>query len=126
MAVLCEICAHLGRADGAARLYEWLSPWSAQVSTSVVGEYGSVAFHLGTMAALLGKDEVADEHFAEALEISEKLESPYWIARTQTEWARLDRKVGMTDRAESKLAEALESAQRHEFGALVEQIEAQV
>ncbi len=126
MAALCEICAHLGRADGAARLYEWLSPWAAQVSTILVTTQGPVAFHLGTMAALLSRDEMADEHFASALEISEKLESPYWIARTQIEWARLDRKVGTTDSAESKLAEALESAQRHEFGALVEQIEAQV
>jgi class 3 adenylate cyclase/tetratricopeptide (TPR) repeat protein len=126
MTFLCEICAHLGREDGAARLYEWLSPWNAQVSTALVTTQGPVAFHLGTMAALLGKDEDADEHFAKAIEIGEKLESPYWIARTQIEWARLDRKVGTTDRAESKLAEALESAQRHEFGALVEQIEAQV
>ena len=126
MAGLCEICAHLGRADGAARLYEWLSPWAAQVATVGVTTQGPVAFHLGTMATLLCKDEVADEHFAKAVEISEKLESPYWIARTQIEWAQLDRKVGATGRAESKLAEALESAQRHGFGALVEQIEAQV
>ncbi len=126
MAVLCEICAHLGRADGAARLYEWLLPWAALVSTVSVTTQGPVAFHLGTMAALLGKYEVADEHFASALEISEKLESAYWIARTQIEWARLDRKVGMTDRSDSKLAEALESAQRRGFGALVAQIEGQV
>jgi hypothetical protein len=126
MTTLCEICGHLGRSDGAARLYEWLSPWSAQVSTVVVTTQGPVAFHLGTMSALLGKDGAAGEHFATALEISEKLESSYWIARTQIAWAQLDRKVGTTDRAESKLAEALESAQRHEFGALVEQIEALV
>jgi tetratricopeptide (TPR) repeat protein len=126
MAVLCDICAHLGRADGAARLYEWLSPWNAQVSTIKVTTQGPVAFYLGTMAALLSNDEVADEHFAKALGVSEKLKSPYWIARTQIAWAQLDRKVGRTDRAESKLAEALESAQRHEFGSLVEQIEAQV
>jgi tetratricopeptide (TPR) repeat protein len=126
MTFLCELCAHLGQEDGAARLFEWLSPWNAQVSTALVTTQGPVAFHLGTMAALLGKDEDADEHFASALQLGEKLESPYWIARTQIEWARLDRKVGTTDRAESKLAEALESAQRHAFGALIEQIEAQV
>jgi class 3 adenylate cyclase/tetratricopeptide (TPR) repeat protein/DNA polymerase III delta prime subunit len=126
IAILCGICAHLGSADGAARLYEWLAPWSAQVSTIGVTTQGPVAFHLGTMAALLGRNEDADEHFAAALKVGKKLESPYWIARTQIEWAQLDRKVGMTESAEAKLAEALASAQHHDFGALVEQIEALV
>jgi hypothetical protein len=126
MTVLSEICIHLGRADGAALLYNWLLPWHSQVVHAAVTSQGPVAFHLGGLAALLGKTDEAAGYFAESLEVSQKLGSPYWIARTQCEWAELDLKAGAksTGRAERMLSDALASAQRYGFGALVERIEA--
>ena len=86
---------------------------------------GPVAFYLGKLASLLGRGEAAKGHFTEALDISHKLDSPYWIARTQIEWARLLRKPGPEDRAkaESMRESALRTARRHGFGAMVEQAE---
>ena len=50
---------------------------------------GPVALYLGKLAALLGRGVAADGHFIEALDTSYKLDSPYWIARTQITWARI-------------------------------------
>jgi class 3 adenylate cyclase len=126
MTTLSEICIHLGRIDGAAALCDRLKPWHAQVSISGVTSQGPVAFHLGGLAALLGKTDKAEGYFAESLEVSQKLGSPYWIARTQCAWAELDLKAGVkpTGRAEPMLSDALVSARRYGFGALVERIEA--
>jgi tetratricopeptide (TPR) repeat protein len=122
---LSEICVHLRSVEGAALVYERLAPWRSQViaMTAVVG--GPVAFHLGRLAALLGRSGEANEHFTEALDISHKLDSPYWIARTQIEWARFLRKPGTEDRAkaEAMLESALDTARRYGFGALIEQAE---
>ena len=125
MTTLSEICIHLGRTDGATLLYDWLRPWDAQVSTIGITTQGPVAFHLGSLAGLLGRLEEAEGYFTEALHVSQKLGSPYWIARTQFAWARLDRKAGSdkAGRAETMLADALHSAERRRFGALVEQID---
>jgi class 3 adenylate cyclase/tetratricopeptide (TPR) repeat protein len=125
MTTLCEICAHLRRTDGAARLYEWLSPWHGQVSTIMVTTQGPVAFHLGTLAALLGRDDDSSAWFSEALEISRKLDSQYWIARTQVEWARLLRGPGQADagNADAMLGSALTTSQRCGFRPLVQQAE---
>ena len=125
LASLSEICVHLRSVKGAALVYERLAPWRSQVIAiyTVVG--GPVAFFLGTLAALLGRGEAANEHFIEALDISHKLDSPYWIARSQIELARLLRERGAADggNAETMLESALSTARRYGFGALIEQAE---
>jgi hypothetical protein len=126
MASLCEICAHLGRADGAARLYEWLSPWRDQVSTALVATQGPIAFYLGTLASLLGRAKDADAHFSRALDISQRLQAPYWIARTQIAWTRAiqdQRPPQGAESADSMLKSGLEIARRYGFGALIEEAE---
>ena len=79
---------------------------------------------MGSLAGLLGRVDEAEGYFTEALDVSQKLGSPYWTARTQFAWAQLDRKAGPdeADRAETMLTDALHSAERRRFGALVEQI----
>jgi class 3 adenylate cyclase len=121
---LSEVCFHLRSVDGAALVYERLAPWRSQVIAMYNVVDGPVAVYLGKLASLLGRGEEANEHFTEALDISHKLDSPYWIARTQIEWARLLRERG-EDRAkaESMRESALRTARRHGFGALVEQAE---
>jgi ATP/maltotriose-dependent transcriptional regulator MalT len=83
---------------------------------------GPAAFHLGTLSALLGRDDDANAHFSQALELSRKLNSPYLIARTEIEWARLLLARGTEDRAraDAMLEGALGAARRHGFGALIE------
>ena len=124
MTTLSEICVHLDRVDGAALLYDWLRPWDAQVSISNVTSQGPVAFHAGCLATLLGRFDRADSHFAQALGVGQKLDAPYWVARTQIAWAQLDRKAGSTNTGrETMVADALRAAEHHGFGALVEEID---
>ena len=52
---------------------------------------GPVAFHLGCLATLLERPDDAEGYFAEALEVSQEMAFPYWVARTQIESARLVR-----------------------------------
>ena len=106
-------------------LYDWLRPWDAQVSVAYVTSQGPVAFHLGCLATLLGRLDEAEGWLREALDVSQKLGFPYWIARTQIAEVRLLRKTDReADKAEGLLADALDTARRHGFGALVEQAEA--
>jgi class 3 adenylate cyclase len=123
---LAEICVHLRRIDGAALVYERLAPWHSQVVAMYAISGAPIAFHLGILARLLELGEEADEHFSEALDISQRLDSPYFIARTQIEWARLLSEGGPEDarKAETMLGSALSTARRHGFGALIEQAEA--
>jgi class 3 adenylate cyclase/tetratricopeptide (TPR) repeat protein len=127
MTVLAEICVHLGHTDGAARVYEYLSPWHALVSTAIVTTQGSVAYHLGILAVLLGRYDDAALHFTEALKMSERLQSPYGIARTQIAKVFLLRETNPeSGQAQGLLVSALDTARQHGFGALVEQAEAVV
>ena len=123
---LSEICVHLRSVEGAALVYERLAPWHSQVIAMYAVVGGPVAFHLGTLAALLGRGEAANEHFIEALDLSHKLDSPYWIARTQIEWTRLLRERGAGDggNAEAMVKSTLSTARHYGFGPLVEQAEA--
>jgi tetratricopeptide (TPR) repeat protein len=123
MTTLSEICVYLRRADGAEILYQWLRPWDAQVSVSNVTSQGPVAFHLGCLATLLGRLDEAEGHFTNAVDLSQKLGFPYWIARAQIAKARLLRRTDPQG-AESLRGNAVDAARRHGFGALVEQAEA--
>jgi tetratricopeptide (TPR) repeat protein len=126
MTALSEICVHLTHADGAACLYGSLSPWHALVSTAWCATIdGPVAFHLGALAVLLGRDHDAKGHFTEALDVSQRLTSPYWIARTQIARARvLLGDQGKAGDAATLLAEALSTARQYGFGVLREAAEA--
>ena len=96
MVGLSEICVHLRllrRRSTPLCQFESL----ARPGVDIHGpDAGPVALYLGTLAMHLGRYDAAAGHFAEALDVSERLESPYWIARTQIAWAQLDRKIGST------------------------------
>ena len=53
-----------------------------------------MAHYRGLLDHLLGHADSAEEHFAEALDLQERLRSPILIAQTQAAWAAL-----LTDRA---------------------------
>jgi class 3 adenylate cyclase len=123
---LAEICAHLRRVDGAALVHERLAPWHSHTPAMYTVLGAPVAFHLGILAVLLERGNDADEHFREALDISQRLGSPYFIARAQIEWARSLRERGQDDarNAQMMLDSALATARRYGFGALIERAEA--
>jgi tetratricopeptide (TPR) repeat protein len=125
LGALAEICFHLQSVGGAALVYERLAPWRSQVIALYAAVDGPVALYLGKLAALLGRGAAADEHFIEALDLSHKLDSPYWIARTQIAWARILRERGQEDtgNADALIESALDTARRYGFGGLIEQAE---
>jgi tetratricopeptide (TPR) repeat protein len=125
MIMLSEVCVHLALVDGAEYLYACLSPWPGLFSTSGgVSTSGPVALHLGALAALLGRFDDAHGHFTESLDVSERMQSPYWIARTQIGRARLLRESdGSGQQADGLLTSAMDTARQYGFGALVEQID---
>ena len=90
MFVLAEICVDLGEAKHAEVLYRLLAPYSTR--NAVLGwyhTYGSVAFALGRLAALLGRLDEAEAHFETALAANARIRAAMPLAHTESELAKL-------------------------------------
>ena len=77
-----------------------------------------MARSLGRLAHLLERPDAAEAHFGTALAVNERIEAPYWTARTQLDYADLLRDLGKTDEATRFVDQALETARRFGFAAL--------
>jgi class 3 adenylate cyclase/tetratricopeptide (TPR) repeat protein len=112
-----DSCSRLGLIDRAGELYELLQPFPGQVAAATF-IYGPTDWALGTLATILDRHEQAEDHFAAAAELDERLGAPLLLARTRTAWARTliarGRSVDI-ERAEQMLGQAEEVAAR--FGA---------
>ena len=114
---LAEVCARLGDARRAERLYELLLPYRditifAAMTTVCCG---SAARYLGMLACVIGDWSIAEEHFEAALAMDERLEAWPWLAHTRHEFAvALLARGARGDRAtaDSLLAAAVKTAQR--------------
>jgi hypothetical protein len=85
-----DVCGGLHDHARADDLYTLLAPWHRQIPTAPqAASAGAVALYLGMLASVLGRFDDAEPHFAEAMEIHERMRAPYWIARTQLEHARM-------------------------------------
>ncbi|HEV3363722.1 MAG TPA: tetratricopeptide repeat protein, partial [Acidimicrobiia bacterium] len=87
-AVLATVCCRVGDTDGAAQLFELLSPYADQVASHPGIWFGSYEHHLGLLSATLGRIPEAEAHFARAAAIHERLGATTWLARTRLEWSR--------------------------------------
>lgn len=79
--------AHLRHREAARSLYDRIAPYAHHAvfpGTHVI-EHASLP--LARLAAVLGRDDVADRHFADALAAHRSWRSPFLIARTELEWA---------------------------------------
>ncbi len=88
--LLAEICAALGNTDHAPALYELLAPFGERcvvVGFAAVCR-GSVCLQLGQLAALLGRWELAEQHFSAALATAERIGARPALAHTRYRWAR--------------------------------------
>ncbi len=84
-----EVAALVGHRDAAELLYQRLLPWSDQITALSNVLESAVDFYLGSLATICRSPLVAEEHFAQALILNESLGSPFQVARTQLELARL-------------------------------------
>lgn len=90
MFVLADICVDLGEAKHAEVLYRLLAPYSAR--NAMLGwyhTYGSIAFALGRLAALLGRFDEAKAHFETALAANAQIRATVALAHTECELAKL-------------------------------------
>lgn len=124
LTLLAETAAFLGDVPRSNRLYELLLPYDGL--TVVAGRaaacYGPVARVLGVLAAAGGRDAEAERHFADALDLTERMGDLPFGARARFELARLLlERDGAGDRARALelLADALETAQRIGMSLLV-------
>ncbi len=84
-AVLATVCSRIGDREGAAQLYELLTPYANQVASHPGIWFGSYEHHLGLLARTLNRLPEADSHFARATEIHQRLGATTWLARTTAE-----------------------------------------
>jgi hypothetical protein len=90
VALIADICAGLRDTRRAGVLYEQLLPYrdhNVVVGLAAVC-LGSVATFLGKLAATIGRDREAVDHFERALVANESLRAPVCLAHTQLDYAR--------------------------------------
>ena len=116
LATYADAAAQAGVTDAAEILYELIEPWADQVVWNGVSTCGHGRTYLGLLAAALGRDEQADEHFARAIEIQERDGMIVWAARAHLGWAEALAARGEHAPARERAARALDLAREHGYG----------
>jgi len=125
MILWAMVCSGLRMTDRADDLYELLTPFSGQLAGNAGAVFGTFAWALGTLATTMERYEQAEEHFAAAAEIEERLGAPLFLARTRAGWARALIARGHPedrDLARSMLAQAHETAERLGAGGITREV----
>ncbi len=115
LAYLADSCAALGDERMAALVYPELEPLAGGnvMIGHLVACYGAADRYLGMLAATLGEEERAEEHFERALELNRRMRAPTWVAHTAWQYGRLlAGRPGGRRRAEALFGEAGELAAR--------------
>src|SRR5215468_2958660 len=110
-----ELAAALGIGPAAEQLYGALLPFAdgAVVSGAAISFKGSVAHHLGVLAAALGRAGEATAHLERALAAHQRLGALPWALRSRYELARLRlADPRQRDAAAAALAEVASEAER--------------
>jgi len=111
--------------EAAQLLFRRLAPFADHLAYNSASDLGVVARRLGLLADLLGRENEAEENFRLALELHERLEAPYWIARTQVDYAQFVRSHrGDTENARYMLSTAGEIAVSHGYAGLSRRVTA--
>jgi hypothetical protein len=118
MTLSADAAVDLGDRRAAEVLSRRLEPYASHVSTAAATVDGAVARPLGRLAALLGHEQDAELYFRQALATHQRLESPYWTARTQLELARLCQHQRRHKEARQLTHEAISAANTYNFTAL--------
>jgi tetratricopeptide (TPR) repeat protein len=121
MALYAESAAKLGLIGPAKVLYATLLPFREQVAFTGITVYGSLSHYLALLAATLGENDSAAEHFVDAMKAHEQLRSPYFRAVTELAWAEFllahDR-TGERGHASAMIDHARATAREYGFAAI--------
>jgi tetratricopeptide (TPR) repeat protein len=107
--------------EAAKILYERLTPFRHHLAFVVAVDQGVVARPLARLAMMLGRDDEAEDHLRLALDIHQRIQAVFWIARTQLDYAELllrRNRAGDVQRAQEFIRAADESAEAHGYGGL--------
>ena len=112
MAVFAELAIATESPESARVIYEQLEPWPHLIPTVGIATRPCVAHLLALLAAVLGRDDDAEQQFSAAAEIHRRLGSPVYEAQTLTAWAQTLVRLGrdparvtsMLERAEALIA----------------------
>jgi hypothetical protein len=113
--LLAEVCGARGDAGHACELYTMLEPYAGRnvVVGRAAGCNGSASRLLGILAATLRRWDVAERHFAAAVDMHAAMGARPWTARTQVAWAEMllaRAEPGDAERAGERLGGAIELA----------------
>jgi DNA-binding CsgD family transcriptional regulator len=100
------LCIYLKDRATASALYTDLLPFEAfqSIANSQTPSSGPVAYYLGQLAALLGRNEAAREHFLTAVRLAEGINAAPFAAMARLELGRLPRSVGLLTARETEVA----------------------
>ncbi len=115
LGLYADAAAQAGVTDAAESLYELIEPWGDQIVWNGTVTYGHARMYLGLLAAVLGRDEQADEHLARACAIQEQKGMLMWTARAYLGWAEALAVRGDAERAREQAARALELSREHGY-----------
>ena len=127
-AFVTELVAGLGIGQAAGQLYQALLPFAGQaaVAGAAVSFRGSVAHHLGVLAAALGRPGEAAAHLERAVAVHERLGARPWALRSRYELSRLRlAEPGQRDAAAASLADIGAEAERLGMAGLARDARAQ-
>jgi hypothetical protein len=89
-AVLAVGCAAAGDAARADALYTLLEPFPRRVVVlPPLPTFLTTSHWLGVLAATAGRPDDAERHFADALEMHERMGARAWLSRTRLEYGRM-------------------------------------
>jgi DNA-binding SARP family transcriptional activator/tetratricopeptide (TPR) repeat protein len=114
LAELAQALTALEQPEHASVVYQRLLPYAGRnVSCGrAASGYGSASLHLGTLAVLMGRPEIAADHFERALVHNEAMNAGVFLARTRLAYGELLLSSGGEDRAGDLLALAASGAER--------------
>ena len=113
MTLSADAAASLEHRAAARLLAELLAPWRDQLAFTGITCDGSVARPLGLALATAGRLDEADEAFAQAAAVHERIDAPIELARTRVNWAQMLTSRGQPgdlDRTRELLDTALSTA----------------
>jgi tetratricopeptide (TPR) repeat protein len=87
---LSRVAIPLGEAELARRLYETMLPYADRnASNAGAISFGSAALILAQLAAFLGDQRAAEQHFERALAFNIRTRQRVWVARTRYHYAEM-------------------------------------
>ena len=127
LCVLALMCAELDDGARAEILYERLVPYATRTGVAGPGvlSYGSVSRYLALLAVTMGAEDLARDHFEDAIAANERMQARPWLAHTLYDYAVALQRWGPEkhrNRALSLSRRALDLAHACEMKPLIEKI----